>query len=62
MKRMEVGVFEANYLAILDEVRAKRETVVTTKRRRNGRLLWFFRWQTADNGRRWRSGRKSGDI
>jgi len=32
MKKIAAGVFKANCLAIMDEVRAKRETVVITKR------------------------------
>jgi prevent-host-death family protein len=32
MKKMEVGAFKADCLEVLDEVRAKRETVVITKR------------------------------
>lgn len=31
MKKMAAGAFKANCLAIMDEVRAKRETVVITK-------------------------------
>jgi len=31
MKRMAAGVFKANCLAVMDEVQAKRETVVITK-------------------------------
>lgn len=34
MKKVAVGVFEANCLAIVDEVQTKRETVVITKRGR----------------------------
>jgi len=32
MKKMGAGAFKANCLAIMDEVQAKRETVVITKR------------------------------
>ena len=32
MKKMAAGVFKANCLAVIDEVQAKRETVVITKR------------------------------
>lgn len=32
MKKITAGAFKANCLAILDEVQAKRETVVITKR------------------------------
>ncbi len=32
MKKMAAGVFKANCLAVMDEVQAKRETVVITKR------------------------------
>lgn len=32
MKKVAAGVFKANCLAIMDEVQAKRETVVITKR------------------------------
>lgn len=32
MKRMAAGVFKANCLAVMDEVQAKHETVVITKR------------------------------
>lgn len=32
MKKVAAGAFKANCLAIMDEVRAKRETVVITKR------------------------------
>jgi prevent-host-death family protein len=32
MKKIAAGVFKANCLAVMDEVQAKRETVVTTKR------------------------------
>ncbi len=32
MKTMAAGVFKANCLAVMDEVQAKRETVVITKR------------------------------
>lgn len=32
MKKMAAGAFKANCLAIMDEVRSKRETVVITKR------------------------------
>ncbi|HXY25909.1 MAG TPA: type II toxin-antitoxin system Phd/YefM family antitoxin [Candidatus Acidoferrum sp.] len=32
MKKMAAGAFKANCLAVMDEVRAKRETVVITKR------------------------------
>ena len=31
MKKMAAGVFKANCLAVMDEVQAKRETVVITK-------------------------------
>jgi prevent-host-death family protein len=31
MKRMAAGVFKTNCLAVMDEVQAKRETVVITK-------------------------------
>jgi prevent-host-death family protein len=31
MKKMAAGVFKANCLAVMDEVRAKREAVVITK-------------------------------
>ena len=31
MKKMAAGVFKANCLAVMDEVRAKHETVVITK-------------------------------
>jgi prevent-host-death family protein len=31
MKKMPAGVFKANCLAVMDEVQAKRETVVITK-------------------------------
>ncbi|MGH9740304.1 MAG: type II toxin-antitoxin system Phd/YefM family antitoxin [Candidatus Acidiferrales bacterium] len=31
MKKMAAGAFKANCLAVMDEVRAKRETVVITK-------------------------------
>ena len=31
MKRMAAGAFKANCLAVMDEVQAKRETVVITK-------------------------------
>jgi prevent-host-death family protein len=32
MKKMAAGAFKANCLAVMDEVQAKRETVVITKR------------------------------
>jgi len=32
MKKMAAGVFKANCLAVMDDVQAKRETVVITKR------------------------------
>jgi prevent-host-death family protein len=32
MKKMAAGLFKANCLAVMDEVQAKRETVVITKR------------------------------
>ena len=32
MKKMAAGVFKANCLAVMDEVQAKRETVLITKR------------------------------
>ena len=32
MKKMAAGTFKANCLAVMDEVQAKRETVVITKR------------------------------
>jgi len=32
MKTMAAGAFKANWLAVIDEVRAKHETVVITKR------------------------------
>jgi prevent-host-death family protein len=32
MKKIAAGVFKANCLAVMDEVQAKRETVVITKR------------------------------
>ena len=31
MKKMAAGVFKANCLAVMDDVQAKRETVVITK-------------------------------
>ena len=31
MKKMAAGVFKANCLAVMDEVQAKRETIVITK-------------------------------
>jgi antitoxin (DNA-binding transcriptional repressor) of toxin-antitoxin stability system len=32
MKKMAAGVFKTNCLAVMDEVQAKRETVIITKR------------------------------